>query len=224
MSLKQWLSILFIALNIWFVPLFAFENEAREFDQQKLEDYRQDPEFNYSQDFVPTDSFISVVLAYIFSKVAFLFDALALQGITPLFFRVAIIVGFIISIIIILKLKFGKALTTGNRQFSNLPISNLENEGQDFEKLLKESLENQQFKLAVRYLFLSTLLMLEQQKKIQITKWKAPYDYLKEIPEDRRIHFKQLVDLFENTWYGEYEPNNDTVDQGLQLYRQLKDA
>lgn len=224
MSLKQWLSTLFIFINLLFIPLFALVDDKRMFNNTALEDYRHNPEFDYSQDYVPTDSFISTVLAYIFSKVGFLFDSLALKWIMPIVFRIAIIMGFIAALIVILKLKFSHAFSKDSSRFNNLPVTNIENKNEDYEGLLKESLDSQQFKLAVRYLFLSTLVMLEKQNRIKITNWKAPYDYMKELPEDKKSFFKQLTALFENTWYGDYLPDNDAVEQGIQLYRQLKNA
>lgn len=222
--MKQWLSILFLLSNILFVSVLAGVEDKRAFNSAALDNYRHNPEFDYSQDYVPTDSFISTVLAYVFSKIGFLFDSLALKWIMPIVFRIAIILGFVAALIVILKLKFSHAFSKGSSRFNNLPVTNIENEKEDFERLMKESLDSQQYKLAVRYLFLSTLVMLERQNSIKITNWKAPYEYMKELPENKKSFFKQLTDLFENTWYGDYLPDNDAVNQGIQHYRNLKNA
>lgn len=223
MNLRLCLSILLL-LSTLLVPLNAIEQNERVFNQEAMDGYRQAAEFDYSQDYARTDSFFSIILAYIFSKAAFLFDALELQWIFPVVFRVAILIGIIAAVVIILRLKFGKALVLGSSKQIHLPLTHIQNEKQDYERLLQESINDQQFKLAIRYLFLTSLIMLENQKNIAIEKWKAPYDYLNELPEEKKSFFKQLTDLFENTWYGDYHPDSLAVDQGLQLYRQLKDA
>ncbi len=224
MSLKLCLSTIFLFFNILFFPLHALNSSAREFDRESMEAFRHDPAFNYAQDYAPSDSWITLMMAYLLSSVAGLFNTLNAQWVFPLLFRILIILGIIIAVWLIVRMKYGKALSKNSRQFGNFPLSNFEQQDEDYQKLLKESLENKQYKLAVRYLFLSTLILLEQQKCLEITKWKAPYDYLKELPEEKKSGFKMLTDLFENTWYGDYQPDNEAVDQGLQLYRQLQNA
>ena len=224
MSLKQCLSALFLIFNILFFSAHALNSSAREFDRESMEAFKHDPEFNYAQDYAPSDSFITLMLAYLLSAFAGLFGALNAQWVFPLLFRILLIVGIIVAVWLIVRMKYGKVLSKDSRQFGNFPLTNFEQQDEDYQKLLKESLENEQYKLAVRYLFLSTLILLERQKYLKITKWKAPYDYLKELPEEKRSGFKMLTDLFENTWYGDYQPDNEAVDQGLQLYRQLQNA
>src|SRR5690606_33749940 len=146
------------------------------------------------------------------------------QWVLPLLFRIFIILGIVVAAWLIVRLKYGEVLSKKNQSFGNFPLTNFEHQVEDYQKLLKESLENKQYKMAVRYLFLSTLILLEHQKFLEITKWKAPYDYLKELPDEKKSGFKMLTDLFENTWYGDYQPDNEAVDQGLQLYRRLQNA
>lgn len=224
MNLKLFLSLIFLIFNILFFPVHALNSSAREFDREIMEAFRHDPEFNYSQDYAPSDSFITLMLAYLLSSIAGLFDTLNAQWVFPLVFRILIILGIIVAVWLIVRMKYGTVLSKNSRQFGNFPLTSFEQHDEDYQKLLKESLESKQYKLAVRYLFLSTLILLEQQKCLEITKWKAPYDYLKELPEEKRSGFKMMTDLFENTWYGDYQPDNEAVDQGLQLYRQLQNA
>lgn len=224
MSLKLWLSAVFIVLNILFFPLNASNGGERRFDRKKMEEFRANPEFNYAQDYAPSDSFITLALAYLLSLFSGVFGSLQGQWVFTWLFRILMILGIVVAVWLIVRMKYGNVLSGSSRQFGNVPLSHFEKESEDYYKLLQESLDNQQYRLAVRYLFLSTLLLLEQQRFLEITKWKAPYDYLRELPEEKRAGFKQLTDLFENTWYGDYQPDDDAVNQGLQLYRQLQNG
>lgn len=224
MNLKPCLSIAFLTLVILLCPLYALHSGERGFDRESMEAFRHDPAFNYAQDYVPSDSFITRMLTYLLSSLAGLFDTHNAQWVFPLLFRILIILGITVAVWLIVSMKYGNVLGEKNHQFGSSPLTDLEQQDGDHQKLLKENLENQQYKLAVRYLFLSTLVLLEQQKYLEITKWKTPYDYLKDLPEEKRAGFKLLTDLFESTWYGDYQPDKDAVDQGLQLYRQLQNA
>jgi len=224
MSLKLRLSKVFLLFNLLVFSLEALASDEREFDKERLEAFRHDPEFNYAQDYAASDSFITSMLAYLLSSFAGLFETLNAQWVLPLLFRIFIILGIVVAAWLIVRLKYGEVLSKKNHSFGNFPLTNFEHQVEDYQKLLKESLENKQYKMAVRYLFLSTLILLEHQKFLEITKWKTPYDYLRELPEEKRAGFKLLTDLFESTWYGDYQPDNDAVNQGVQLYRQLQNG
>lgn len=206
------------------IPLEALGRDEREFDKESLEAFRHDPEFNYSQDYAPSESFITLMLTYLLAAISDIFDTLNARWVLPLLFRMLLIGGIVVAVWLILRLKYGKVLSKDSRQFADLPLMSLKQQDEDYQKLLKESLTNKQHKLAVRYLFLSTLLLLEQQKCFKITKWKVPHDYLRELPEEKKAHFRLLTELFEKTWYGDYYPDSDELDEGLKLYRGLQNA
>lgn len=222
MSLKLCLSTVFLLLL--FFPMVVLSSSEREFDREILEAFRYNSEFDYSQGYAPSDSWITLVLTHLLSTFSNIFDSLNVQWALPLLFRVFLIGGIIVAVWLILRLKYGKVLSKKSPQFGDFPIMNFEQQEEDYQKLLRESLANNQHRLAARYLFLSTLLLLEQQKCLTITKWKVPHDYLRELPEEKKADFKRLTVLFEKTWYGEYQPDKEELDQGLQLYRGLQNA
>src|SRR5690606_18452565 len=155
MILKRFLSIVFLIFNILLFPLYALNSSGREFNRESMEAFRHDPEFNYSQDYAPSDSFISLMLAYLFSSFASLFDTLNAQWVVPFIFRILLIGGIIVAVWLIVRMRYGKVLSKKSRQFGNFPLTDFKQQNEDYQMLLKESLENKQFKLAVRYLFLS---------------------------------------------------------------------
>lgn len=224
MSLKRCLSSAFLLVCLALFPLDASSDDKRRFDREHLEEFRHDPDFNYAQDYAPSDSFITSVLTYLWTTLSDIFYTVNAPWLLPLLFRVLLIGGIIGAVWLILKLKYGKLLSRDSRRFSDYPLMNSQQQDKDYQKLLKESLANNQHRLAVRYLFLSTLLSLEQQKCFKVTKWKVPHDYLRELPEEKKSDFKQLTALFEKTWYGDHQPNKDELDEGLKLYRGLQNA
>lgn len=205
------------------VPLLALKAQERTFDTLHLEAYKEQAEFNYAQDYSQSDSFLSLITQYFFSKIASIFGHVG-NSMSPVIFKVILLIAIVLALVFIMRLKFGSAVIRGPGSFNSLPLQFMEGEKEDYHKLMQESLVNQQFKMAIRYLFFSSLHTLEQQKQLKITKWKAPYDYIKELPEGKRSDFKQIVDLFENTWYGDFSPDQQMVDKGVQVYKNLKHA
>ncbi len=209
-------------LLVW--PGFARVSNERTFDRQKLEEYRQDPAFDYTQQYAASDSLISIMLAYLQNQLAQLFQSPAYRILGPWLFRLLLLGGIVMAVIFILRLKFGAAITKTSKRVSAHGFSYTGANQDDYQHLLHDSLATDNFKLAVRYLFLTTLTLLEQQKKLQIKPWKAPYDYLAELPEHNKQPFNHIIILFENTWYGEFVPNKQAVSLGLDYYYQLKNV
>lgn len=221
--LRRWFSLVGLFISFTCLPSHAEVKEARQFDQEKMEAFRHNPEFNYTEDYATTN-FLSGWMAYLMDKLSFLLGNPNLVWLGPIIFRVLLLLAIIAAILIIIRLKFGPLLTKKSGSFAHASVAFANVVEEDYQKLLQESIKNRTFKLAVRYLFLSALKMLEQQKRIQLKQWKAPYDYLNELPENKKEAFKQLTDLFENTWYGDYVPDHEAVALGLQLHRQLENA
>src|SRR5690606_16112066 len=224
MNLKQWLSSIFLLLCLWNAPLIVKGQEERQFDKEKMEAYSDDPDLQYDQDYHRTDSFLSLALAWVFSKLAPIIGGPSLQWILPILFRVFLIAGIIFSIVLILRLKYGSVWAKKSKEFKYEAVHTLAGDKQDYEKLLEESLQTNQHKLTVRYLFLCSLGTLSNQKLITLASWKAPLDYLTEIPKEKQNIFKHITSLFESTWYGDYVPSEEAVHQGMQWYRQLSNA
>lgn len=221
--MRHWLKIIAL-LWVLAAPAFAAETPERKFDAQKLEAYRNDPAFNYTGGQARSDSRIALLQAWLSARMASLLNALAIRGITPVLLQVLLLAAIATAVYLIVRIRFAGVLVKRSKNLDHTILSYPAAEKKDYEKLLRETLQAKQFKLAVRYLFLTALGTLEQQRKIKITQWKTPYDYLKELPEEKRTIFKDLTDLFENTWYGDYMPDRDAVDLGLQWYHQLENA
>src|SRR5690554_4115915 len=115
MNLKRCLSTVFLILNILFFPLHASHSSERGFDKESLEAFRHDPAFDYTQDYGPSDSFITLMFAYLLSAVAGLFDTINAQWVFPLLFRILIMLGIIAAVWLIVSMKYGKVLGEKNQ-------------------------------------------------------------------------------------------------------------
>jgi hypothetical protein len=75
----------------------------------------------------------------------------------------------------------------------------------DLESLLKQAINNQNFRLAIRYYYLTSLKGLSTKKIIDYHKDKTNSEYLFEITNtETRNHFSYLSYVYTYVWYGEF--------------------
>lgn len=72
----------------------------------------------------------------------------------------------------------------------------------DYEKLIQQSISLADYRSAVRFLFLRTLVQLAEGDHIKQSADKTNYQYVQEIRADKRNDFSALVLNYEYAWYG----------------------
>lgn len=83
-------------------------------------------------------------------------------------------------------------------------------EESELEELLREATEKKEFKMAIRIYFLLVLQKLSESDLITYKKEKTNFLYLLEMKAKRGYeNFRQLTYIFEYSWYGEVELNED---------------
>ena len=90
---------------------------------------------------------------------------------------------------------------------ANLPFSVHEENihEMNFETLIDEALEKQEFRKAIRLVYLFALKKLNDEHFIDWKPGKTNHDYLDELTNDSvKNSFEELVYLFEYTWYGNF--------------------
>jgi hypothetical protein len=71
------------------------------------------------------------------------------------------------------------------------------------------------YREAVRQLYLSTLLSLEDRGLLRIDRSLTNREVLAKVGSQERVHagLRPIIDVFETVWYGEQEPDRDTFDR-----------
>ena len=87
-------------------------------------------------------------------------------------------------------------------------------ENTNFSKLLSETENKQEYRLAIRYYYLWTLQSLSKKELIVWELEKTNSDYLIEIKEEAvKQDFQYLSYLYNNIWYGEFDINSESFSQ-----------
>lgn len=83
----------------------------------------------------------------------------------------------------------------------------------DHDALIQQSYKLQDYRMAVRYLFLKTLFQLEKGGHIVSSADKTNYQYLQEIKPELKREFAALVLQFEYIWYGKLPIAREQFDE-----------
>lgn len=215
--------VLFLAIA-FFTSGFELSGteELRQFDQSAIAEYQTDPTFDYSTDYAKSDSVIALLILYFMEMLSSFFQSSGLENWWPFIFRLLVVLVVLAVVYYILKYRYGSVIERNTKTFAPAGVAVTGDDQVDFNRLIEESKAAGDYQLAIRYLFLRCLNDLHQSEVVKINPWKAPLDYVDELPGDKQKPFSDLVSLFEMTWYGEYAADKVDLDQSVKLVESVR--
>jgi len=90
-----------------------------------------------------------------------------------------------------------------------------------YDRLIKDAEANNNFNLAIRYLFLQVLKGLADKQKIIFSAEKTNYSYLSELPLTLKEEYKNLVRNYEYLWYGKFNISSEKYQRLKVLYKEF---
>jgi hypothetical protein len=187
--------------------------ELREFDDNKLAEYRADDDYNYeAYKEVETGAFQRFI-----NRILNWFNKLMSSGRTGQMINYALyFLGFLALVFFVVKM-FGiesnSMFKKGQRHSQSFEVSEEILDQMDFEEAIRKAEKNSQWRVAVRLIYLFALKNLADQELIIVKKGKTNHEYLYEIEEDGfRQNFSNLSFMFDYTWYGHFEADKELVD------------
>lgn len=115
--------------------------------------------------------------------------------------------------------KFNSIFTKKAKSIKAINLSEQHIETIDLNALLHEALQNNEYRLAIRYQFLKVLKKLSEKNLIEWHFEKTNSDYHKEITEpDLKARFKEVAYIYDYIWYGEQEVDNTMYDSANNLF------
>lgn len=92
----------------------------------------------------------------------------------------------------------------------------------DFDKLIKQALKDNNYRLATRYMYLKSLKVLANKKTIEWHYDKTNTDYLNEIKDSKlKALFKRISYIYDYVWYGEFPIDEDSFNKNKNDFNQL---
>lgn len=198
----------------WAVPgLFFFlassgQADSRLFDAAKMEAYKSDPAFNYISINPQGLSLWDQLWLWIYGIIAQIFSNPNGDRIGDVLFNLFLIVVIVSVVILFVRMQYGSAFS---RTDASIDVAGYYGPGgqskPNYQQLIQEAIGNKDLKLAIRYLYQKTLASLHDQQRIALRSWKTGADYAEELKAEYRAPFVKLKQVFEYTWYGEFEPD-----------------
>lgn len=170
--------------------------------------FKKKKAFQYTK---PTlkNNFLVQLLEYLNRKL----DALAkISVVLPWLVKIFIAVLFIfVLIIIITKTRFYRIFYSGKAiQNPGIEIASADDAPVDLDKAIRKQVEQKQFRLAIRLLYIKVISQLRLREYILFSQEKTNVDYLRELTQPKlKSEFAAVTSIYNHVWYGDIEIAED---------------
>ncbi|GAB4015167.1 DUF4129 domain-containing protein [Spirosoma koreense] len=186
---------------------------------EQLRDLQTDHDYQYGNDAPPPENPIARFFNWLFRKLAVFLSSQAYQNIWQ-YIILAVIAGLVIYLLMkaeVLGFLFPKKSRTGSLDYENLSENIHEI---NFDLAVQEAVDQHNFRLAVRLLYLQTIKHLTDAGRIDYKPDKTNRQYVYELKNTPyQPDFEHLTRQFEFVWYGDF-PIDET--QFTQLWQQFR--
>lgn len=175
--------------------------------------YKADDDFNYTEVAVE-ESFLDKAYRWLQNILRKFWESIfgvgTAQGFLYFIFRVLpyILLGFLVFLLIRFFLKVNsKNLINKAKEKGTISFTEEEQiiKNEDIPALIKEAVNQKNYRLAIRYYYLLSLKNLTLNESISWQPQKTNEDYIKEIEKDHlKVDFKNITKIYDYVWYGEF--------------------
>ncbi len=215
---NRFLFISFFLLNTFFATATVKDSLAVSIDSSKvvqrhfsenLSEKYSGTDFDYDAMEGEAENFLGRAINWFFSKLGEIFGI----NLSPEMYQIIkfIIYGLLIvfAIYILVKLLVGDNASSffsrKSKMVAPLNIQEEHIENVDLDSYIKNALKEENYRLAIRYMYLKSLKLLSLNNIIDWHFEKTNSDYYREIAsESLKENFKITSYLYDNIWYGEY--------------------
>ena len=224
LTVSRKFSLIFFSLLFLIAPIVANQsNEDRSYDKEQMQAYAESGDFDYMNYVVQPPSIWERVSWWFSDLLNRIFANPNSSWLSKVLFYTILVVVLAAAVLYILRLKYGRPLTSDSRYFRASRISpDSELIDTDYDQMIAEALKADDFKLAIRYSYLKALVFLSGKKLLVLKDWKSPFDYEKELSKNLIPVYSQLSRLFEYTWYGDFEATKEDFEEGSSIAEELK--
>jgi hypothetical protein len=238
--MRRYLSILFIHL-LFALPLYAGKTKpakipakikldtaslsVRNLDTNKIKNYLADTEFRYNKADLPGESLWDRFWHWFWHWLNnTLFTS---PGTRDAFYYFFLAAGFVFIVFVLYKvigINRSFIFRGGSKNVAMAYSESLEDIHRiNFDSEIEKAINNRNYRLAVRLLYLHSLKQLNDAQFINWQIEKTNTAYLNEIPEgEKRKLFSLLTYQFEYIWYGNFHIDGQSFQTVSNLFDQLK--
>lgn len=195
--------------------------EVRQMDTEVLTTLKADPDLDYGR------SPSAINLWERFQRwLNSLINSLIGAAVSANWFNILLIILSVVALIyVILRLMKVNVnmFYTGKQAATPYGVLDEDIHAMDFDKLIQEALQLNEYRLAIRLLFLKSLKLLADKHHILWQPGKTNHDYLNELSaQNLKTGFNELNFYFEYAWYGNFTINEALYKKVDALYNDWK--
>lgn len=204
-----------------------------QFQKSDLDTYKNDSKFNYDE--VKTEStWFTDVINWFYNLLRRFFEWIFgvgnAEGYLAVFLE--ILPYLLLALFLYLVIRFfvrsniqGKGKKNKNPNMVSLSEDEHIIKNADIEQLIKNALNDKNYRLAIRYQYLFILQLLSEHEWIDWQQQKTNDDYLEELSTSPLLDdFGRATVLYDYVWYGEFELNWERYTKAETIFKSLKNA
>lgn len=197
--------------------------EIRAPGDQFFESYYDDKAYQYHQSAMHEEgsSFFDTIWYWL---VRMLNKTRGVFNLSPVIFNILLVIISIVFLYFLVTKTRVYNLFYSRDRAGKIPVYELNDEPEeaDLDALFKEEYSKNNFRNAIRLLYLKLLNILDSQHLIIYSKDKTNQDYLKELnPGKIRDEYRNAVRIYEYVWYGQFFIDKKDCDRFIQNYEHL---
>ena len=195
--------------------------EFRHFSKSEIASYKKQSAFKYRDDGPAENGLMYLISYYIRHFLDRVFSSRV--GDTSIF--TILLYGLMIFGVIMIILQFFKLSPQRllSRSSHVLTVDSIDGDNIheiDFDKLIQQSADQHNYRLAVRFWYLKMLKIMSDARLIDWQISKTNYDYYYELKQQaQRNEFLSLTRTFENSWYGNHNLSIERYKEASESFR-----
>ena len=193
----------------------------RTIPQQKINDYRSQPVYNYDENPDYSESFLDRLWLRFNRWLRSLLGESGYDALGNIIFFAVVFIAIAAVVVFVIRAQGHNPFGRTNRRSKTALAADGINENSSVESidnLIAKAEAAEDYRLAIRLLYLKSLRLLDTAEEITWRSGKTNHDYLLEIKgTELREEFESLNYIYEYSWYGQFEI------EGESQYHQLRE-
>ncbi len=189
-----------------------FPYQLRQPSEEKIKKYLEDKELNYFQNPEIDKNWIERIYEWINRQIRSIMLSDAYSTAMDYLIYIIMIAALLIIILGLLKSDIrGFLYGSSEKKLSGISEKTEDISKINFDELIAQALEKNDYKLAVRYNYLKILIALSNVGAINLREFKTSSQLVSELKNKNKYlePFRHLTRIFENTWYGDHNVEAD---------------